>query len=115
MAFMIYRAGDLHNSPPSQGRPGTANLDGCRKVPIRTPRAPADRKARRPPPASARGFYDVIEPKLERVNLTAHAVGYTDRSVERVIAEGIAEAAAERDRKPQPRRRRRVTEESATA
>jgi hypothetical protein len=49
------------------------------------------------------------------VNLTAHAVGYTDRSVERVIAEGIAEAAAERDRKPQPRRRRRVTEESATA
>jgi hypothetical protein len=93
MAFMIYRAGDLHNSPPSQGRPGKRGILNIGKS----------------------AFYDVIEPKLERVNLTAHAVGYTDRSVERVIAEGIAEAAAERDRKPQPRRRRRVTEESATA
>ena len=89
MAFMIYRAGDLHNSPPSQGRPGKRGILNIGKS----------------------AFYDVI------TFISPHFAcsNQADRSVERVIAEGIAEAAAERDRKPQPRRRRRVTEESATA
>ena len=72
MAFMIYRAGDLHNSPPSRGRPGKRGKLNVGKS----------------------CFYETIEPKLEKVKLSAHAYGYTDRSVAKVIAEGIAEASA---------------------
>lgn len=88
MAVMIYRAGDLHNSPPSRGRPGKRGKLNVGKS----------------------CFYETIEPKLEKVKLSAHAYGYTDRSVAKVIAEGIAEASAERDCKPPSRRRRRITE-----
>jgi hypothetical protein len=47
-------------------------------------------------------FYDVIEPRLEKACLGDRAVGYTDRSVERVQAEMIAEGAAARTRKSRP-------------
>jgi hypothetical protein len=64
--FKIYRAGDLHNKP---GKPGIFNVGRTH-------------------------FYDVIEPRLEKACLGDRAVGYTDRSVERVQAEMIAEGAA---------------------
>jgi hypothetical protein len=63
MVFKIYRAGDLHNKP---GKPGIFNVGRTH-------------------------FYDVIEPRLEKACLGDRAVGYTDRSVERVQAEMIAE------------------------
>jgi hypothetical protein len=66
MVFKIYRAGDLHNKP---GKPGIFNVGRTH-------------------------FYDVIEPRLEKACLGDRAVGYTDRSVERVQAEMIAEGAA---------------------
>jgi hypothetical protein len=68
MVFKIYRAGDLHNKP---GKPGIFNVGRTH-------------------------FYDVIEPRLEKACLGDRAVGYTDRSVERVQAEMIAEGAAPR-------------------
>jgi hypothetical protein len=66
LVFKIYRAGDLHNKP---GKPGIFNVGRTH-------------------------FYDVIEPRLEKACLGDRAVGYTDRSVERVQAEMIAEGAA---------------------
>jgi hypothetical protein len=42
-------------------------------------------------------FYDEIEPRLERVRLGPRAIGYTDRSVDRVIRDSIAAASAERE------------------
>ena len=74
MVFKIYRAGDLHNKP---GKPGIFNVGRTH-------------------------FYDVIEPRLEKACLGHRAVGYTDRSVERVQAEMIAEGAAARTRKSRP-------------
>jgi len=78
MAFTIYRAGDLYNQPKQRGRPGQRGIFNVGKS----------------------HFYQEIEPRLERVQLGERAVGYTDRSVDRVIKEGIAEALAERDAKP---------------
>jgi hypothetical protein len=77
MVFKIYRAGDLHNKP---GKPGIFNVGRTH-------------------------FYDVIEPRLEKACLGDRAVGYTDRSVERVQAEMIAEGAAapRLARSPKPR------------
>ena len=66
MVCKIYRAGDLHNKP---GKPGIFNVGRTH-------------------------FYDVIEPRLEKACLGDRAVGYTDRSVESVQAEMIAEGAA---------------------
>src|SRR4051794_19653153 len=66
MVFKIYRAGDLHNKP---GKSGIFNVGRTH-------------------------FYEVIEPRLEKICLGNRAVGYTDRSVERVQAEMIAEGAA---------------------
>ena len=66
MVCKIYRAGDLHNKP---GKPVIFNVGRTH-------------------------FYDVIEPRLEKACLGDRAVGYTDRSVERVQAEMIAEGAA---------------------
>ena len=66
IVFKIYRAGDLHNK---SGKPGIFNVGRTH-------------------------FYDVIEPRLEKACLGDRAVGYTDRSVERVQAEMIAEGAA---------------------
>jgi hypothetical protein len=66
MVCKIYRAGDLHNKP---GKSGIFNVGRTH-------------------------FYEVIEPRLEKICLGNRAVGYTDRSVERVQAEMIAEGAA---------------------
>jgi hypothetical protein len=68
MVFKIYRAGDLHNK---RGKSGIFNVGRTH-------------------------FYEVIEPRLEKICLGNRAVGYTDRSVERVQAEMIAEGAAAR-------------------
>jgi hypothetical protein len=74
MVFKIYRAADLHNRP---GKPGIFNVGRTH-------------------------FYDAIEARLEKACLGDRAVGYTDRSVERVQAEMIAEGAAARTRKSRP-------------
>jgi hypothetical protein len=66
MVLKIYRAADLHNKP---SKPGIFNVGRTH-------------------------FYDLIEPRLEKVRLGDRAVGYTDRSVERVQGEMIAEGAA---------------------
>ena len=50
-------------------------------------------------PTGKSHFYEEIEPKLEKVVLGPKAVGYTERSLDRLIEEGIGEAAAERDRR----------------
>ena len=48
-------------------------------------------------PTGKSHFYKSIEPKLEKVALGLKAVGYTERSVIKLVEEGIA--AAERDRR----------------
>jgi predicted DNA-binding transcriptional regulator AlpA len=50
-------------------------------------------------------FDEVIAPRLERVQLTQRAVGFTSSSIDRVMAEMIAEAKT-RSRKPTKKRRR---------
>jgi hypothetical protein len=77
MAIKIYRPNELFNTPPRDDKPSKRGLFNVGKS----------------------TFYDEIEPDLEKVTLASRAVGYTDRSVERRIAKGIAEAAAERDAK----------------
>jgi hypothetical protein len=47
-------------------------------------------------PTGKSHFYSVIEPQLERVPLGPKAVGYTERSLNKLIERGIAEAAAAR-------------------
>jgi hypothetical protein len=73
MAIAILRARDLYNRPGKRGRPGTRGLFNVSRT----------------------TFYQNVEPDLERVRLTARAVGYTDRSVQRKIRAAIAAAAAE--------------------
>ena len=74
MPFTIYRAGDLHNHPATRTKPARRGLLNVGKS----------------------LFYAEIEPRLEKVNLGQKAKGYTSRSVEKVVKEGIAEATAER-------------------
>ena len=50
-------------------------------------------------PTGKSHFYDEIEPRLEKVALGPKAVGYTERSLDRLIEAGIDEATAERDRR----------------
>ena len=49
-------------------------------------------------PTGKSHFYEEIEPRLEKVVLGPKAVGYTERSLNKLIEEGIGEA--ERDRRP---------------
>ena len=60
-------------------------------------------------PTGKSHFYEKIEPRLEKVVLSPKAVGYTERSLDGLIEEGIGEAAAERDR------RLRANADNATA
>jgi hypothetical protein len=73
--MLIYRPSELYNKPARRGQPATRG-----KFPV-----------------GRTTFFEEIEPKLERVRLGPRAIGYTDRSVERVIEEGIAAARAERE------------------
>jgi hypothetical protein len=50
------------------------------------------RKRRGKFPTGKSHFFTVIEPQLEKVQLGPKAVGYTDRSVNKFIEEGIAAA-----------------------
>jgi hypothetical protein len=50
-------------------------------------------------PTGKSHFYEVIEPKLEKAALGPKTVVYTERSLDRLIEEGIGEAAAERARR----------------
>ena len=50
-------------------------------------------------PTGKSHFYEEIESRLEKVVLGPKAVGYTERSLNKMIAQGIDEAAAERDRR----------------
>lgn len=47
-------------------------------------------------PTGKSHFYEEIEPQLEKVVLGPKAVGYSERSLEKLIEQGIDEAAAER-------------------
>ena len=60
-------------------------------------------------PTGKSHFYEEIEPRLEKVVLGPKAVGYTERSLDRLIEEGIDEAAAERDRRPRANADKRAT------
>jgi hypothetical protein len=79
MTILIYRASELYNHPPIKARPASAG-----------------RPARNAKPAK-RGifgvgkshFYEVIEPQLEKVRLGPKAVGYTGRSVTKIIEQGV--------------------------
>jgi predicted DNA-binding transcriptional regulator AlpA len=75
MAMMIYRANELYNTPAKreENKPAKRGKLGVGKS----------------------HFYEEIEPKLEKVKLGEKAVGYTDRSVDKVIKEGIAAARAD--------------------
>src|SRR5262245_16132339 len=79
---LVYRATELYDHAKVKAR-----------------KARAGKKARKGRPArrgllrvSKSHFYDVIEPKLERVELSPKAVAYTGRSVHKLI--GIGEATA---------------------
>jgi hypothetical protein len=74
MVITIYRPTELYSQPAKGGRPAKRGIFGVGKS----------------------FFYDVIEPLLEKVNISERAVGYTDRSINKVIEDGIATAAAER-------------------
>jgi hypothetical protein len=50
-------------------------------------------------PTGKSHFFEKIEPRLEKVALGPKAVGYTERSLNKLIEEGINEAAAKRDGK----------------
>jgi hypothetical protein len=50
-------------------------------------------------PTGKSHFYEEIEPRLEKVVLGPKAVGYTERSLDTLIEEGIGEAVAERGRR----------------
>jgi hypothetical protein len=56
-------------------------------------------------PTGKSHFHEVIAPRLEKVVLGPKAVGYTERSLNRLIEEGIDEAAAARDRRVRLRRK----------
>ena len=73
MAIKFHRAGELYNRPSRHGRPGRRGVFNVGKS----------------------KFYKDIERRLEKALLGERAVAYTDRSVERVQTEMIAEAAAE--------------------
>ncbi len=60
-------------------------------------------------PTGKSHFYEEIEPRLEKVVLGPKAVGYTERSLDRLIEEGIGEAAAERDRRLRANADKRAT------
>ena len=69
--FVILRANQIYSQP---GKPGRL-------------------------PTGKSHFYGEIEPRLEKVVLGPKAVGYSERSLDALIEEGIGEAAAERDRR----------------
>ena len=53
------------------------------------------------------------EPKLEKVMLGPKAVEHTERSLSKIIEQGINEAAAERDHRPRANSDKRVTKATA--
>ena len=69
--FVVLRAGQIYSQPGKPGRLTTGKSH----------------------------FYEEIEPRLEKVVLGPKAVGYTDRSLDTLIEEGIGEAVAERGRR----------------
>jgi hypothetical protein len=79
----IYRASDLFNSPAVEARPASNGRPARKARPARRGLLNVGKSH----------FYDEIEPRLERVPLGDRAVGYTDRSVNRLIEEGIATEA----------------------
>jgi hypothetical protein len=48
-------------------------------------------------------FYEEIEPRLEKVQLGPRCCGYTNRSLDKLIEEGIAQAATGPGTKPRQR------------
>jgi hypothetical protein len=55
-------------------------------------------------PTGKSHFHEVIEPQLEKVVLGPKSVAYTERSLDKVIEQGIAKSATERrDRRPRIR------------
>jgi hypothetical protein len=85
MAITIFRATELHNVP-------------ARKATKKKPARPATRGKLG---VGKTYFYEKIKPRLEWVSLGGPGgpVGFTDRSVDKLIEEGIAAAAAKREAK----------------
>lgn len=91
MEFTVWRPTNLFNIPERPFRPAS------RGKPQRSFR-PASRGKFN---VGKTLFYELIEPRLEKIKLGKRAIGYTDRSVDRVFREGLARAAAERATKQQ--------------
>lgn len=53
-------------------------------------------------PTGKTHFYKVVEPQLEKVVLGPKSVGYTERSFDNLIEQGIDEAAGERGNARKP-------------
>ena len=67
-------------------------------------------------PTGKSHFYEEIEPRLEKVVLGPKSVGYTERSLDKVIEQGIAKAAAgRRVRHPRIRTDKRAKATAAEA
>ena len=64
-------------------------------------------------PTGKSHFYEEIAPKLEKAKLGPKTVVYTERSLNKLIEEGIAEAAAERDRRLRANADKRATKAEA--
>jgi hypothetical protein len=86
MAIKFWRASDLYNVPARKAEPAQNG----------NPPRPARAATRGLFNVGKSAFYEEIEPRLEKAQLGERAVGYTDRSVEAVQAEMIAQARAKR-------------------
>jgi hypothetical protein len=89
--MIVWRPVDLFNIPERPFRPASPGKSAQRFRPASRGKFNASKSL----------FYELIEPRLEKVKLGKRAVAYTDRSVERVLQEGIATASAERAAKQQ--------------
>jgi hypothetical protein len=79
MTITIYRASELFNHPAVKARRGRKGKSGRTAKPARKGLFPVSRSY----------FYEVIEPRLQRVELGEKAVGYTGVSVTRLMEKGI--------------------------
>ena len=91
MGFTVWRPTDLYNVPERPFRPASPGKpERCFR--------PASRGKFN---VGKTLFYALIEPRLEKIKLGQRAIGYTDRSINRVLEDGLITAAAERAAKQQ--------------
>jgi hypothetical protein len=83
MMIVVLRASEIYSQPAKPGKPGKPGKPAKPAKPGRLPTGKSH-------------FFEEIEWRLEKVALGPRAVGYTERSLNKLIEEGIAEATAER-------------------